>query len=203
MFGVIKMSSNPPSLRPDLLMRNCQLPAKASRPSVWFRLVSPKALVDSERILTRLRAEGYGTTGLQRGADAVIVNTCGFLDSATRKPEAIGSFAGKWQGHRHRLSGGRGRVYYRRASACSGCHRPQQYEQVLDAVHSAAPPSPDPFIDLLPATGVKLAPGITAISRFPKAATTSANSASSLMRPSGQPSNPCGAARGGKTVENA
>lgn len=120
----------------------------------------PKALVDSERILTRLRAEGYAISPDYRGADAVIVNTCGFLDSAKAESlEAIGEALRE-----------NGRVL---VTGClgadpefiTGAHPsvlavtgPHQYEAVLDAVHKAVPPSPDPFIDLLPATGVSLTP---------------------------------------------
>ena len=78
----------------------------------------PKALVDSERILTRLRAEGYAISPDYKGADAVIVNTCGFLDSAKAESlEAIGeALQRKRPGHRHRLPWGRTRLHHRRAS---------------------------------------------------------------------------------------
>ena len=160
MFGV-KMSSNPPSLRPDLA--NAQLPKAPSQGQPTIGMVSlgcPKALVDSERILTRLRAEGYGISPDYSGADAVIINTCGFLDSAKAESlEAIGEalqengkviVTGCLGAEADYITGAHPRVL-----AVTG---PQQYEQVLDAVHSAAPPRPDPFIDLLPATGVKLTP---------------------------------------------
>ena len=160
MFGV-KMSSNPPSLRPDLA--NAQLPKAPRQGQPTIGMVSlgcPKALVDSERILTRLRAEGYGISPDYSGADAVIVNTCGFLDSAKAESlEAIGEalqengkviVTGCLGAEADYITGAHPRVL-----AVTG---PQQYEQVLDAVHSAAPPSPDPFIDLMPATGVKLTP---------------------------------------------
>jgi ribosomal protein S12 methylthiotransferase len=120
----------------------------------------PKALVDSERILTRLRAEGYGISGDYAGADAVIVNTCGFLDSAkVESLEAIGE-ALKENG-RVIVTGCLGAE----PEFITGAHPlvlavtgPQQYEQVLDAVHAAVPPAPDPFVDLLPARGVSLTP---------------------------------------------
>ena len=160
MFGV-KMSSNPPSLRHDVA--NAQLPKAPRQGQPTIGMVSlgcPKALVDSERILTRLRAEGYGISPDYSGADAVIVNTCGFLDSAKAESlEAIGEalqengkviVTGCLGAEADYITGAHPRVL-----AVTG---PQQYEQVLDAVHSAAPPSPDPFIDLLPATGVKLTP---------------------------------------------
>ena len=155
------MSSNPPSLRPDLA--NAQLPEVPRQGQPTIGMVSlgcPKALVDSERILTRLRAEGYGFSPDYSGADAVIVNTCGFLDSAKAESlEAIGEalqengkviVTGCLGAEADYITGAHPRVL-----AVTG---PQQYEQVLDAVHSAAPPSPDPFIDLLPSTGIKLTP---------------------------------------------
>ncbi|GHC48142.1 ribosomal protein S12 methylthiotransferase RimO [Gemmobacter tilapiae] len=120
----------------------------------------PKALVDSERILTRLRAEGYAISPDYQGADAVIVNTCGFLDSAKAESlEAIGEalrengkviVTGCLGAEPDYITGAHPKVM-----AVTG---PHQYEAVLDAVHGAVPPSPDPFIDLLPASGVTLTP---------------------------------------------
>lgn len=120
----------------------------------------PKALVDSERILTRLRAEGYAISPDYKGADAVIVNTCGFLDSAKAESlEAIGEalrengrvlVTGCLGAEPEYITGAHPKVM-----AVTG---PHQYEAVLDAVHRAVPPQPDPFIDLMPATGVKLTP---------------------------------------------
>ena len=114
----------------------------------------PKALVDSERILTRLRAEGYAISPDYQGADAVIVNTCGFLDSAKAESlEAIGEalrengrviVTGCLGAEPDYITGAHPKVL-----AVTG---PHQYEAVLDAVHAAVPPAPDPFIDLLPAT---------------------------------------------------
>ena len=155
------MSSNPPSLRPDVA--NAQLPKAPRQGQPTIGMVSlgcPKALVDSERILTRLRAEGYGISPDYSGADAVIVNTCGFLDSA--KAESLDAIGEALQENGKVIVTG---CLGAEADYITGAHPrvlavtgPQQYEQVLDAVHSAAPPSPDPFIDLLPATGVKLTP---------------------------------------------
>jgi ribosomal protein S12 methylthiotransferase len=78
------MSQNPPSLRPDLAPRaTFSEPKRSGQPTIGMvSLGCPKALVDSERILTRLRAEGYAISPDYAGAEAVIVNTCGFLDSA-------------------------------------------------------------------------------------------------------------------------
>ncbi|MDF1620917.1 30S ribosomal protein S12 methylthiotransferase RimO [Pseudothioclava nitratireducens] len=156
------MSQNPPNLRPDLAPRaRIEEDARPGQPKVGMvSLGCPKALVDSERILTRLRAEGYAISPDYAGADAVIVNTCGFLDSAKAESlEAIGEalrengkviVTGCLGAEPDYITGVHPKVL-----AVTG---PQQYEQVLDAVHSAAPPSPDPFVDLLPATGVKLTP---------------------------------------------
>ncbi len=156
------MSQNPPSLRPDLAPKPLfDTARREGQPTIGMvSLGCPKALVDSERILTRLRAEGYAISPDYAGADAVIVNTCGFLDSAKAESlEAIGEALAE-----------NGRVI---VTGClgaepdyiTGAHPsvlavtgPHQYEQVLDAVHGAVPPSPDPFIDLLPATGVSLTP---------------------------------------------
>lgn len=120
----------------------------------------PKALVDSERILTRLRAEGYAISPDYRGAEAVIVNTCGFLDSAKAESlDAIGEALR--ENGRVIVTGCLGAD----ADYVTGAHPkvlavtgPHQYEQVLDAVHAAVPPAPDPFVDLLPASGVSLTP---------------------------------------------
>jgi len=155
------MSENPPLLRPDLARALVPDTRRAGQPTIGMvSLGCPKALVDSERILTRLRAEGYAISPDYKGADAVIVNTCGFLDSAKAESlEAIGEALAE-----------NGRVI---VTGClgaepdyiTGAHPkvlavtgPHQYEAVLDAVHGAVPPAPDPFIDLLPATGVSLTP---------------------------------------------
>lgn len=156
------MAQNPPNLRPDLAPKaKLEDVIRENQPRIGMvSLGCPKALVDSERILTRLRAEGYSISPDYSGADAVIVNTCGFLDSAkTESLEAIGEALDK-----------NGRVI---VTGClgaepeyiSGAHPtvlaitgPHQYEQVLDAVHQAVPPSPDPYIDLLPSSGISLTP---------------------------------------------
>ncbi|NCO21951.1 MAG: 30S ribosomal protein S12 methylthiotransferase RimO, partial [Rhodobacterales bacterium] len=156
------MSQNPPDLRPDIAPRpRLGDSRRPGQPTIGMvSLGCPKALVDSERILTRLRAEGYGISPDYTGADAVIVNTCGFLDSAKAESlEAIGEalsengrviVTGCLGAEPEYITGAHPKVL-----AVTG---PQQYEQVLDAVHKAVPPSPDPFIDLLPATGVSLTP---------------------------------------------
>lgn len=156
-------SSNPPDLRPDLAPQIRLGGGKTREGQPRIGMVSlgcPKALVDSERILTRLRAEGYAISPDYTGADAVIVNTCGFLDSAKAESlDAIGEALNE-----------NGKVI---VTGCLGAEEeyirgthpnvlavtgPHQYEQVLDAVHGAVPPSPDPFVDLLPASGVSLTP---------------------------------------------
>ncbi|MDP5219288.1 30S ribosomal protein S12 methylthiotransferase RimO [Ruegeria sp. 2205SS24-7] len=156
------MSTNPPDLRPDLApaARIADTP-RAGQPTIGMvSLGCPKALVDSERILTRLRAEGYGISPDYSGADAVIVNTCGFLDSAKAESlDAIGEAL--TENGKVIVTGCLGaepdyiREHHPRILAVTG---PHQYEQVLDAVHGAVPPDPDPFVDLLPASGVKLTP---------------------------------------------
>jgi ribosomal protein S12 methylthiotransferase len=159
----MSLAANPPNLRPDLAPR-ARLGDAVRRPGQptigMVSLGCPKALVDSERILTRLRAEGYAISPDYAGADAVIVNTCGFLDSAKAESlEAIGEALAR-----------NGRVIVTgclgaEAEYITGAHPrvlavtgPHQYEAVVDAVHAAVPPSPDPFIDLLPASSVSLTP---------------------------------------------
>jgi ribosomal protein S12 methylthiotransferase len=130
-------------------------------PRVSFvSLGCPKALVDSERIVTRLRAEGYELARTHDGADLVVVNTCGFLDSAQAESlEAIG-----------RALAENGKVI---VTGCMGAEPekiaerypdvlaitgPQQYESVVAAVHQAVAPRHDPFLDLVPPEGIKLTP---------------------------------------------
>ena len=156
------MLQNPPLLRPDLARATVpDTPRRDGQPTIGMvSLGCPKALVDSERILTRLRAEGYAISPDYKGADAVIVNTCGFLDSAKAESlEAIGEairengkviVTGCLGAEPEYITGTHPKVL-----AVTG---PHQYESVLDAVHGAVPPSPDPFIDLLPASGIRLTP---------------------------------------------
>ena len=156
------MAINPPDLRPDLAPKaRLDTPSRDGQPTLGMvSLGCPKALVDSERILTRLRAEGYAISNNYTGADAVIVNTCGFLDSAKAESlEAIGEalsengrviVTGCLGANPEYITGAHPKVL-----AVTG---PHQYEQVLDAVHAAVPPAPDPFVDLLPVSGVTLTP---------------------------------------------
>jgi ribosomal protein S12 methylthiotransferase len=135
--------------------------ATAVAPKVGFvSLGCPKALVDSERIITKLRAEGYVVAPDYANADVVVVNTCGFLDSAKAESlEAIGEAMAE-----------NGRVI---VTGCMGVEEatireahpgvlavtgPHQYEQVVAAVHEAVPPLHDPFLDLVPPEGLHLTP---------------------------------------------
>jgi ribosomal protein S12 methylthiotransferase len=125
----------------------------------------PKALVDSERILTRLRADGYTMSADYAGADVVLVNTCGFLDSAKEESlEAIGEAIA--ENGRVIVTGCMGkeadviRARFPEVLAITGAH---QYEDVVSAVHQAAPPSQGPYLDLIPQAayddaGLKLTP---------------------------------------------
>ncbi len=127
----------------------------------FVSLGCPKALVDSERILTQLRVDGYEIVNSYDGADVVVVNTCGFIDSARDESlEAIGEAINE-----------NGKVI---VTGCLGVHEdeirkahpavlsvtgPQQYEQVVAAVHQHAPQdAPNPYVDLIPEQGIKLTP---------------------------------------------
>jgi ribosomal protein S12 methylthiotransferase len=135
--------------------------SKSKAPKVGFvSLGCPKALVDSERIITKLRAEGYEIAPEYKSADVVVVNTCGFLNSAKQESlDAIGEAVAE-----------NGRVI---VTGCLGVEKdrimsahprvlavtgPHQYEQVVEAVHDALPPLHDPFVDLVPPEGLRLTP---------------------------------------------
>ncbi len=135
--------------------------ANRKTPKVGFvSLGCPKALVDSERILTRLRAEGYEVAPSYRAADLVVVNTCGFIDSAVDESlDAIGEALAE-----------NGKVI---VTGCLGAQPqkildrhpqvlkitgPQRYEEVVASVHEHLPPKHEPFVDLMPAQGIKLTP---------------------------------------------
>ena len=120
----------------------------------------PKNLVDSERIMTKLRSDGYDMSPDYAGADVVLVNTCGFLDSAKEESlEAIGEAIA--ENGRVVVTGCMGkeaeaiRARFPQVLAITGA---QQYEEVVAAVHEAAPPVPSPFVDLVPEAGLKLTP---------------------------------------------
>jgi ribosomal protein S12 methylthiotransferase len=130
-------------------------------PRVGFvSLGCPKALVDSERIITRLRAEGYELSASYEGADAVVVNTCGFLNSA--KEESLAAIGEALAGNGKVIVTGclgveedRIRAAHPDVLAITG---PQQYEAVVEHVHKAVPRPHDPFLDLLPPQGIRLTP---------------------------------------------
>jgi ribosomal protein S12 methylthiotransferase len=133
---------------------------KAAPKVSFVSLGCPKALVDSERIITRLRAEGYELTRTHQGADLVIVNTCGFLDSAkTESLDAIGTaLAANGKVVVTGCMGAEPESITERYPNVLAVTGPQQYESVLDAVHRAAPPRHDPFLDLVPPEGIRLTP---------------------------------------------
>ncbi|HEX4872245.1 MAG TPA: 30S ribosomal protein S12 methylthiotransferase RimO [Nevskiaceae bacterium] len=142
----------------------------STAPKVGFvSLGCPKALVDSERILTQLRAEGYETVPSYDAADVVIVNTCGFIDSAVEESlEAIGEAMaenGKVIVTGCLGTGPKSHVVKEKFPDLLSISGPQNYAAVMSAVHQALPPRHDPFVDLLPAPraaaddiGVKLTP---------------------------------------------
>jgi len=126
----------------------------------FVSLGCPKALVDSERIVTRLKAEGYELTRTHQGADLVIVNTCGFLDTAKAESlQAIGdALAESGKVIVTGCLGAEPETITERHPNVLAVTGPQQYEKVMDAVHSAAPRPHAPFLDLVPPQGVKLTP---------------------------------------------
>ena len=135
--------------------------ATAAAPKVGFvSLGCPKALVDSEQILTQLRAEGYGVAPSYEGADLVVVNTCGFIDSAVRESlDAIGeALAENGKVIVTGCLGAKGdlvRTAHPRVLAVTG---PHALAEVMSAVHAHLPRPHDPFTDLVPPQGVKLTP---------------------------------------------
>jgi ribosomal protein S12 methylthiotransferase len=125
----------------------------------------PKNLVDSERILTKLRSDGYAMSPDYQGADIVLVNTCGFLDSAKEESlEAIGEAIA--ENGRVIVTGCMGkeaeviRARFPGVLAVTGAH---QYEEVVGAVHEAAPMPPSPFVNLVPDAASSSRRAITAI----------------------------------------
>src|ERR1700727_2327820 len=140
----------------------CYEPANMNRPAriSFVSLGCPKALVDSERIITRLRAEGYELAREHSGADLAIVHTWGCLDSAQAESlSAIG--AAMAENGKVIVTGCMGEEAEKITSAYPGVRSitgPQQYESLLDAVHRAAPPAHDPYTDLIPPEGIKLTP---------------------------------------------
>ena len=134
---------------------------ESDAPRVGFvSLGCPKALVDSERILSRLRTEGYAIAADYDGADLVVVNTCGFIDSAREESlAAIGEALA--ENGRVIVTGCLGAtpdLIEARHSNVLAITGPHQYEAVMDAIHTALPRPHDPFVDLLPPQGLKLTP---------------------------------------------
>jgi ribosomal protein S12 methylthiotransferase len=137
------------------------LPDAPRAPKVSFvSLGCPKALVDSERIITHLRAEGYELARAHAGADLVVVNTCGFLDSA--QAESLAAIGQAMQDNGKVIvtgcMGAEPETITARYPGVLAVTGPQQYESVVAAVHRALPPRHDPFLDLVPPEGVKLTP---------------------------------------------
>ncbi|MEO8159786.1 MAG: radical SAM protein, partial [Arenimonas sp.] len=132
-----------------------------SQPKIGFvSLGCPKALVDSERILTQLKVEGYEVVPSYGEADVVVVNTCGFIDSAVAESlDAIGeALAENGKVIVTGCLGKRAELIREAHPGVLSISGPQDYSSVMQAVHAALPPKHDPFLDLLPATGVKLTP---------------------------------------------
>ncbi|MCX7175171.1 MAG: 30S ribosomal protein S12 methylthiotransferase RimO [Proteobacteria bacterium] len=138
----------------------------AKIPTVGFvSLGCPKATVDSELILTRLRAEGYAISGSYQGADLVVVNTCGFIDAAVEESlDAIGEalaqngkviVTGCLGAKKDAQGGDIIRQAHPQVLAVTGPHATQE---VMEAVHAHLPPLHDPFVDLVPAQGIRLTP---------------------------------------------
>jgi ribosomal protein S12 methylthiotransferase len=149
-----------PRSRPKPAPRTTRARIKAAPKVGFVSLGCPKALVDSERIITRLRSEGYEIARDYAGADVVVVNTCGFLNSA--KQESLDAIS--------EAMAENGRVV---VTGCLGVEKdrilaehpgvlavtgPHQYEAVVAAVHDAVPPLHDPFMDLVPPEGLHLTP---------------------------------------------
>ncbi len=135
--------------------------APKTQPKVGIvSLGCPKALVDSERIITRLRAEGYAIAPDYEGADLVLVNTCGFLDSARDESlEAIGeAIEANGKVIVTGCLGAEPEVIQKAHPKVLAVTGPHQYEQVMDAVHTHLTPPANAYTDLVPETGLKLTP---------------------------------------------
>jgi ribosomal protein S12 methylthiotransferase len=142
------------------------MPAAEHVPKVGFvSLGCPKALVDSERILTRLRAEGYAISPSYEGADLVVVNTCGFIDAAVE--ESLGAIGEALRENGRvivtgclgaKKDAGGGDVVRRMHPSVLAVTGPHALQEVMSAVHEHLPRPHDPFADLVPAQGIKLTP---------------------------------------------
>lgn len=145
---------------PNQAVQKNKTTSKASPKVGIVSLGCPKALVDSERILTQLRSEGYEISGSYDGADVVLVNTCGFIDSA--RDESL-SAIGEALNENGKVIvtgclGAEPEVILKKFPKVMHVTGPAQYEAVVNAVHEVVPPSHDPYIDLLPPQGIKLTP---------------------------------------------
>jgi ribosomal protein S12 methylthiotransferase len=132
-----------------------------ANPKVGFvSLGCPKALVDSERILTQLKVEGYAIVPTYDDADVVVVNTCGFIDAAVAESlDAIGeAMAENGKVIVTGCLGARAQTIREKFPDVLSISGPQDYASVMTAVHAQLPPKHDPFVDLVPAQGVKLTP---------------------------------------------
>jgi len=141
------------------------MPRKSPKPSPppkvgFVSLGCPKALVDSERILTQLRVEGYDVVGSYAAADVVVVNTCGFIDAAVEESlDAIGeAMAENGKVVVTGCLGARAALIRERYPDVLSISGPQDYGSVMNAVHAQLPPRHDPFQDLVPPQGIKLTP---------------------------------------------
>jgi len=134
--------------------------AKTAGKIGFVSLGCPKALVDSERILTRLKAEGYQTSSDYQGADLVVVNTCGFIDDAVQESlDAIGeALAENGRVLVTGCLGARPREILDKHPSVLGVTGPHAFDQVMAAVHQHVPRPHDPFLDLVPPQGIKLTP---------------------------------------------
>ncbi|MCB1600990.1 MAG: 30S ribosomal protein S12 methylthiotransferase RimO [Lysobacterales bacterium] len=133
----------------------------AAAPKIGFvSLGCPKALVDSERILTQLRAEGYAIVPSYDSADVVVVNTCGFIDAAVEESlDAIGeAMAENGKVVVTGCLGARAEMIREKFPGVLSISGPQDYTSVLNAVHAQMPPQHDPYLDLVPPAGLKLTP---------------------------------------------
>ncbi|MGE5240635.1 MAG: radical SAM protein, partial [Bacteroidota bacterium] len=141
--------------------RRAARPGAAAVPNVGFvSLGCPKALVDSERILTQLRAEGYAIAPDYAGADLVVVNTCGFIDAAVEESlEAIGeALAENGRVIVTGCLGAKGDVVKQAHPQVLAVTGPHALDEVMQAVHAHLPKPHDPYTDLVPPAGIKLTP---------------------------------------------
>ncbi len=143
------------------LLRNNFMSSKNKVPTVGFvSLGCPKATVDAELILTRLRAEGYAISGTYQGASLVVVNTCGFIDEAVEESlDAIGeALAENGKVIVTGCLGAKGDIVRQTHPQVLAVTGPHATQEVMEAVHEHLPPQHEPFIDLVPAQGIRLTP---------------------------------------------